>query len=590
MEGKNVKNTNNLICSILVAIIIALIGVTLIASGQNINLMSFFIYSLIGFVATYVLLIPSIQQNIKHIFCDYDWADETIKLYQSIPPIYRKSFWISFGLINLAFLFHTIHFMWGAYDWQAIRTSVDSTQSLKDGNFSAFYLQDLLFDGKILPVINNLWSFAGLSLAGVLLAIYFNLNTVFSIVTLTLILSVTPHTLGWLYFAQNTLGNLWLPAFSMIAITLSNKDIASINKKYIYNLTAIILFTLSLGTFLPIINFILVALLGKILLDTGIHGLSLKNAMQRQLQSITNLTASIFIYTFIVLLLKETNIAPNIYNTSFLGITLNIPEVLTSMVTQFTTPLPFMGIGYKALYIIITLLAIFSLIIKSPTSSSALKAIIMLPIILFASNISILLYPTSHQAVTVSFYSLPIIYALMFAILINLKGPYLKRTTYALVLLAIFASFVRISYALKVWKFGFDAETKLAERIITRMEKMPEFNVNNKYKLIQIGSQSLRSKYYINTSFEKESNALLSLPYYKEGFAKDAYNFFYQADFLSEDSSIETIKNNDVIRDYILNKARAYPAKESIFIYNDYIIFVLDENALYQAQKKVFNS
>jgi hypothetical protein len=122
------------------------------------------------------------------------------------------------------------------------------------------------------------------------------------------------------------------------------------------------------------------------------------------------------------------------------------------------------------------------------------------------------------------------------------------------------------------------------------MEKMPEFNINNKYKLIQIGSQSLRSKYYISSQNEKESKTLLSLPYYNQGNAKDAYNFFYQADFLSEDVSIETIKDHSIIRDYILNKARAYPAKESIFIHNDYIIFVLDEKALTQAQRKILNN
>lgn len=591
MEGKIVKNTNNLICSILVGIIITLIGITLKTSNPSIHTLNLVIYSILGCVSTYVLLFPSIQQKIKHLFCDYDWADETIKFYQSIPQIYRKSFWISFGFINLAFLFHTIHFMWGANDWAAIRTTVDNHQSLKDGYFSAFYLQNLLFGGKILPVINNLWSFAGLSLAGVILAIYFNIaHSVFSIVTLTLILSVTPYTLGWMYYTQNTLGNLWAITFSMIAINISSKDIASLNKKYLYNLLSIILLTISLGTFLPVINFILVVILGKILLDIGISGLSLRDTLPRQLQILTNLTASLFIYAFVIISLKEAKIAPEIYNISFLSVYKNIPQAINVMFTQFTTSLPFTGLSYKLLYIALTLFAVFCLIIKSPSAKDALKAIIMLPIILFASQISTLFLITTPHAVTVSFYSLPVIYALMFTILIKLDGQYIKRITYTIAILLIFSSFVRISYALKVWKFGFDAETKLAERIITRMEKMPEFNINNKYKLIQIGSQSLRSKYYIPSQNEKESNALLALPYYNQGNAKDAYNFFYQADFLSQDISIETIKDHSVIRDYILNKARAYPAKESIFIHNDYIIFVLDEKALTQAQRKILDN
>ena len=211
----------------------------------------------------------------------------------------------------------------------------------------------------------------------------------------------------------------------------------------------------------------------------------------------------------------------------------------------------------------------------------------MLPIILFASQLSTLFFVTNYHVVTVAFYSLPILYALMYSILIRINSPLLKRITYALAIIAIFSSFVRISYALKVWKFGFDAETKLVERIITRMERMPEFNVDNQYKLIQIGSKSLRSKYYLAQANETESKALLSLPYYIEGKAKDAYNFFYQADFVSEDASIDTIKNNKTIRDFIIYKARPYPAKESIFIHDDYIIFILDENALIEAQRRI---
>ena len=45
--------------------------------------------------------------------------------------------------------------MWGAYDWGAIRTTVDTSASIKEGYFASFLLQNILFDGKILPVINK---------------------------------------------------------------------------------------------------------------------------------------------------------------------------------------------------------------------------------------------------------------------------------------------------------------------------------------------------------------------------------------------------------------------------------------------------
>ena len=132
----------------------------------------------------------------------------------------------------------------------------------------------------------------------------------------------------------------------------------------------------------------------------------------------------------------------------------------------------------------------------------------------------------------------------MFATLIKLDSVYLKRFAYVLVCVLVFMGAVRIAYGLKVWKFGFDAETKLAERIITRMEKMDEFDIEKQYKLLQIGSQSLRKKYYIRKDKEQNSPELLDIAYYKEGIASGAYNFFYQADFLSDDVGLKTAAEN----------------------------------------------
>ena len=139
----------------------------------------------------------------------------------------------------------------------------------------------------------------------------------------------------------------------------------------------------------------------------------------------------------------------------------------------------------------------------------------------------------------------------MLCLVINLASPTQYKYTTIFAILIIFMSFVRVSYAQKVWKFGWDAETKLAERIITRLEKMPEFDINKQYKLLQIGEQSLRKNYYIKKSNEYQSNELLNSAYYKEGKGKEAYNFYYQTDFIKEDAEL-TALNNPQIKDYIL--------------------------------------
>ena len=87
-------------------------------------------YGMLSAIIIYILLIPSVFTRLKHILCDLDWAEELTETYKNIPNVYRKSFWLLFGLINLAFLFHTINFMWGNTDWSAVRTSVDIDESL----------------------------------------------------------------------------------------------------------------------------------------------------------------------------------------------------------------------------------------------------------------------------------------------------------------------------------------------------------------------------------------------------------------------------------------------------------------------------
>ncbi len=584
------KSSTNFVYSILFGLLILCLLLVVNHLDFNINTKSISAFSILGAIIVYLLLTPKSYNKIKYYFNELDWADEVIKYYQSIPSLYRKSFWISFGFINLAFLFHTINFMWGATDWEAVRFNVDNASAIKDGNFTAFTLQNILFGGKILPVINNLWSFFGLSLSGILLAYYWNMPKKTSTYVITsLFMAVTPYTLSIMYFTQYTLGNLWLPAFIIGGLILSNKATQTLNRSYLYNLLSISLFIIALGTYLPIINFFGVVLLGKIFLNVITKGTSLRDNFFLYLQALANFTASVLIYIFVILLLKLNGNAISISNVDFYDAIQNIPSLISSMFTQFATTIPFVDLSYKIIALIIVITSIFAVIFKAPSTKASIKGLALIPCILVSSKISYLFSVDTNSILHGynSFYSLPILYTLMYATLIKLDGEYLKRFAYTLAVLLIFMSFVRISYGLKVWKFGFDAETKLAERIITRMEKMDNFNIDKKYKLLQIGSKSLRHKYYIKKDGEQKSPELLDLAYYDEKISKDAYNFFYQADFLSKNVTIKEASQNEALKNFILKDARSWPDKNSIFIHDDYIVFVLDDKALYKAQQEL---
>lgn len=583
----------NFITAIIIGIIAAVAAA--IFQGAKANYSTDAALGLIAAVFAFSLLTESIASRLKHFLCDLDWAEETANAYMRIPETYRKSFWYLFGLINLAYLFHTINFMWGGTDWAAVRTTVDTNESLSDGRFSAFWLQELLFNGKILPVANNLWAFFGLSLAGVLLALYWNLPQKTGIIVICgLIIAVNPYALSWLYSAKNALGCLWLPAISLGALILAESKSESPNRTLAKNLISVMMYLLALGAYFPVINFIAVAIFGKIFLKSVYADVKLKDAMIRTRQTFANLTAALMLYIFILLLLNENGILNSPYSLSapFTACWGNIPHLLQISIGQFATPLPFADLVYQLLFLLMMIAALFTIIFKAPNNHAALRSLALIPLLVIAGKLSTLfmLEPeeTTAYLAQINFFGLPLLYALMFIVIIRLGGNYTRATAYTLSVLLIFMSFVRVAYAQKVWKFGWDAETKLAERIITRLEKMPEFDINRQYKLLQIGEMSLREKYYIPRGEEVANDNLLSKSYYPAGKSKDAYNFFYQTDFLSENATNEALKE-PAVKEYILNKARAWPAKESLWIYGNYIVMIIDEAALNKLQHSLNN-
>lgn len=581
----------NAICAVFVGLIVLAFGFLLMQKGIIVSITHTVEWAVLATIATGVVLMPSVFKKLQHICNDYDWADETVKFYQRIPLKYRQSFWLLFGFINVAFLFHTINFMWGGADWAAVRSTVNHKEAVEAGSFSAYWLQELLFDGKILPVINNLWSFAGLALTGVLLAKYWNMpERATVIVTVGLLFAVTPYTLAILYFAKTTLGVCWAPVFVLTALLMAERKHKTTSHTYLCNAISVLLLLWALGTYMPVISFIFMAIIGRIFIKTVYADISFKDAFSRCLQGIVNVLTAVMFYIFILFVLEEANYLDDVHARA---LNFALPFSRLSLVVQyaflqFAEPLPFMDIVYKLLYLALSLIALFTLILKAPNAKASLRGLILVPVLLIASLFALLFVaePQVHFA-RLSFFGLPFLYALSFLLILLLGSVTQRKIAYALAFLLIFMNFVRVSYAEKVWKFGWDAETKLAERIITRLEKHPAFSIERQYKLVQIGEKSLRGKYYKAGSDELKNGELLSYAYYPEGRAKDAYNFFYQADFLSADERAKVAINEPAIADYLLNRAKAWPAKEAIFIYGDYIVLVLDERALAGIQREI---
>lgn len=172
-----------------------------------------------------------------------------------------RPFWLAFAVVflalNLIFLFHGTHFMFGDHDWKYLKHGISLGAGLFEGRFSQFVPVTLLSRGEILPIINNALGFAGFALGIALLARYWRLpHTKSAYVTFALSAAITPYILSFMYFAFLVIPVLGWNMFVIGALLVSEKE-----ERFSLPRTAAaaLLITLALGGYPPVINLIAVA-------------------------------------------------------------------------------------------------------------------------------------------------------------------------------------------------------------------------------------------------------------------------------------------------------------------------------------------
>lgn len=162
-------------------------------------------------------------------------------------------------------------------------------------------------------------------------------------------------------------------------------------------------------------------------------------------------------------------------------------------------------------------------------------------------------------------------------------------------------------YAQKVQKLAFDAELKLLNRVITRIERNENFSHKNKYCSIRFGNTpNFSDRFY---SGKTKNNADLIervLLDYTESFnflmlsnTFDGCNF-YVGNYNHDTIRIYNIKeqeiqqfNSLIFRLHkvgILDKLKPFPHKDSVVVFEDIIVFVASKGNLDEIRKKVKES
>ena len=508
-------------------------------------------------------------------------CSELEKALKQMDKRYVKAFVWAFALINLAFLFHSINFMFGDHDWNYVRGATYWNEGAFEGRPLHFVLQSLFFGGQILPFLNNFLAFAAMALSGILLAKYWKLPlSVADYALFAAFPAVLPYTLVWLYYAKDTLINLSLPLLSIAALLCA--AVAVEQKKPWLHLPAVLLMFFAIASYAAVINLFGVCLIGAFIAAYA-GGASFRTAVRALLFVMLDVCVALILYKCV---LAFSDITSD-YNTRIITLAYlpeKLMETLKAMLSQFVVPLPFMEYKYKLLLLVFCLFGFGAAVWRAGLKKMPLL-LLAAGGLLLASKAAFFIADERGQILAemenfayvprLDFYGLAYIYALAAALVLRFSAGRWRKAGLAFIVVLVFMSCVRDMYAQKVWKLGFDAEMKAHERVVARIESRPEFNIRRRYRLLQIGSFSLRE-----TSLD-----LLETSFTPEFMSRIVYNFYYPEDVFYANAVVEELSPRG--KEFIATTAKPWPAQESVYIDGDIVVVVLTGEGLDKARRKI---
>ena len=127
----------------------------------------------------------------------------------------------------------------------------------------------------------------------------------------------------------------------------------------------------------------------------------------------------------------------------------------------------------------------------------------------------------------------------------------------------------------KTHLFGFTAENKLLERIISRIQEHPDFNPQNLYTATPAGELPLRRKYYTAGTKEKYGYYTLDTPYVRHWIAFEYFNFYAPKNFIREGTAIEPHHITKSMADFLTSRIAVWPSENSVYVNGNHTIIAL---------------
>ena len=536
-----------------------------------------------------------------------DWLDDIKNFYLNINPVYRRSFWILFIITNIVFGFYTINFLWGNHDWGSIIKGKLYNASFHEGRYGAFVISEFLTGNLYLPIISALWSYAALSLSAVLLAIYWKVPTKTSyFVIFGLILNITPYTLSWLWYAHWTVNIFFGRLLIFASFILSDKIMTSkfIKQKFLMTILVIAMLNFSLSIYPSFIGTFVMVLVGRILvemIDWSSWKQGCVDTFKQNKFSVVNLLIAIVIYKIVLEYMKYKKIInENFYNMQTIAIAEMPEKILFSIksawiqFTDFATP--FYPDILTKMFLILAIIFIIQVLVFSK-KTFAVKASIfavytvslfLTKVVAFISN-----SPSAIYQVRIDFCGYVLFNALIIALCLNIGGI-LQNIKIILSCFIIYIFSVNDFHMLRTWKLGLEAEKIEWNRVAERISSNPAFDFNNYYQCVQIGNWKAKRPYFIDKRdkmMKMESIDLLNYSHTPR-WAPFVTITFYNPFNVKRSIRISDFTNPEYMsalkRIYdagLLENAKAWPAQNSIIVYDDIILVIMDEKDLQKAKQ-----
>jgi len=559
-----------------------------------------FLCLLLCFAGIYGLLLLAFHyRNAISSAADKDWPHETAVFFKSIDPLYAKTFVICFAAMNIVFLYHAVHFIWGNHDWNFIKYGLGWFGAVWGGRLTENFFAKLLFGGDVLPVFYNLFNFAAFSLGAVLLCILWKIpKTLFAYISVSLLLLLTPYTLSWLFMVNMI--HFALPAIAMGGIyfaLMAGKD----GQKHIklLNFMSVFMFLYAFFAYPPVLSTISVIFCGMLFMEFFFEHKKLAEIMQKFRFIIADILISgvFFKISLKILPYLSGNVDPNAYmtqNAGFSAFFRGFIPVLKSVFLQLVITQPFLDSSYKMTWLALAVFSVISVIVCAEIRRTGRKYILcslllfLLAMCASQASVFISLDKGIMFSSRIAMFGLLFFYIFAYSVLLKQSKTLFRNIAFAFFILLTIGSISRDANAQKIWKLGFDAEKQNIMNISHSIESHPEFDPDKKYIFAAFGKQhSYRDDYYF-MPYDLPDERLLNYPFTPEWVPHVPFQFYAKKNYIENGYSIcrgcltpPEIQNkiNEDLADFKAT-AKPWPAPGSVLVRGNYIAVMFGRDTL----------